>query len=148
MWRPCRVTGKAALSWERSPCLLTSSRLCPAAVRGRLGAAVHGGPDAGMGPHWPASFHRQDAGPWRLSRPRKLVSAARGHAKSSGCQVPPLQCESRRSVTHTSDGANSFIPETSFSLPVTRGHHDKNTEQLGQSKGTICGKPLARRLCH
>lgn len=101
------------------------------------------------GLHWPVSSHPPGAVPWRLSCPRKLVSAAQGHAQSSGCKVPPLQGESWLSVTHTSvTEPTPLLPKTSFSLPVTRGHRDNSTEQLGQLTGTICGKPSARRLAH
>lgn len=94
------------------------------------------------------SFHPQDAVPRGLSRPRNLVPAARAHAKSSGCRVPPLRCESRLCHSHECDWASSSVPKAPFSLPVERGHRDNNTEQLGQLKGTVCGQPLARRLGH
>lgn len=121
---------KLRLFYEKVPMFADYFKTCSCCCVWRLGALVHGGPDAGMGLSAcvisPAGRCAAEA-----VEPQEVGFGCRGHAKSSGCEVPPLRGASRLAVTHTSvTEPTPSLPETSFSLPVTGGHRDNNTEQL------------------
>lgn len=81
---------KLRLFYEKVPMFADCFKTCSCCCVWRLGALVHGGPDAGMGLCLPVSSHRPAAVPRRQSSPRKLVSAAGATLRAQDAKSRPF----------------------------------------------------------